>query len=151
MLSLTACLGPKPTLPVRVVGDGEAGVVVSHQEVWSAHALASPRKVTDASEWRAVCQHYGGALAGWQEPGLQWYDEYLVVVPIGPGVAPIAVEVSSEEGVDVVTIDVAHRPGPDPAACVSLLRLRHRQQQLAVVVRHEGLGEERTVAVYDPD
>lgn len=133
-----------------MVGDGERGVVRSHEELWPAHVPAKPRRIVDRSEWRAICQHFGGALQGREEPGLDWYDEYLVVVPIALGVKPCGLVVSSEEGVDVVTIDVAHRPGPEPVACISLLRLQHREHQLAVVVRNEQLGEERTVAVFDP-
>lgn len=148
---MTACSSRKSSFPIRVVGDGEHGVVVSHEELWPAHPPKAPRRVVDRSEWRAICQHHGGALEGREEPGLDWYDEYYVVVPIELGVWPVAIEVSSEEGVDVVTVDVGHRPGPEPVACISLLRLRHRDHQLAVVVRNERLGEERTVAIYDPE
>jgi len=149
-LLLVACSSPKPSFPIRVVGDGEHGVVREHEELWPAHVPPEPRRIVDRSEWRAICQHYGGVLRGREEPGLDWYDEFFVVVPIELGVAPVALEVSSEEGVDVVTIDVDRRPGPEPVACISLLRLTHREHQLAVVVRNERLGEERTVAVFDP-
>lgn len=122
----------------------------THEELWPAHVPAKPRRIVDRSEWRAICQHYGGALRGREEPDLDWYDECLVIVPIELGVHPVGVVVSSEEGVDVVTIDVDERRGPEPVACLSVLRIRHREHQLAVVVRNERLGGERTVAVFDP-
>ena len=72
-------------------------------------------------------------------------------VPVAGGMRCRGVVVSSEEGVDVVTIDVEGEVAMARSAPrVALLQLKRRPNQVAVVVRDEAQGAERTVLIYSP-
>lgn len=145
-LLLSACWsGPAP-LPIVVVGDGEAGVVRAHALATSSSPLAAPLYVTSEAGLRELSRALGEAAPA--AGSLDFYDERLVAVPLDPSTAPRAVEVSSEEGVDVVILDVEPAPARPRSAAVSLLTVARRPCQLAVVLRDQVRGLERTVAVY---
>ena len=76
----------------------------------------------------------------------------MVAVPLGTGLRSKQVVVSSEEGVDVVTVDVEDRAEQAAERSgVAILLLGRRPNQLAVVVRDQQRGRERTAAVYSPE
>ena len=54
VLLAAACSWSPPQLPVRVVGDGERGVVRGHELVRAARAPRSARRVLDDDGWRAL-------------------------------------------------------------------------------------------------
>lgn len=145
-LVLSCCCWSPPALPIRVVGDGEHGVVLAHAQVSAIEPLAGVVRVTSAAELRELSRALGAPPAA--VAGLDFYEECLVAVPLDAAVAPRAIEVSSEEGVDVVILDVEPRSPPGQAASVSLLRIARRPCQLAVVMRDQVQGRERTLAVY---
>lgn len=146
---LAGCAAPPPSPPVRVLGEGHAGLVRACSVVDVARPLDGPRRVSSAAEWRALRGAAGGSGLARPAP-FEPLDEALVVVPLSPALALRGVEVSTEEGVDVVTVDVEPAAAAGRAARVGLLRIGRRPCQLAVVVRDQARGAERTVAVYPP-
>lgn len=139
--------------PIRVVGDGEPGVVLSCSDHVAAQRLQQPLRVLDVAAWRALCLACRGHLTSSADaPIASFEDDYVVAVPLGVGLCSRQVVVSSEEGVDVVTVDVQDSADRAPARNgVTILLLRRRPNQLAVVVRDQERGTERTAAVYSPE
>jgi hypothetical protein len=150
-LLLAACAPISPLqAPVRVVGEGAPDLVVEHVCVGVERAPERALRVVEVEEWRALTARLGGALARTQVVEADLYDALLVVVPLPEGRRPAAVVVGTEEGVDVVTVDVKASAVPKGAPAVSLLRLRRAGRQLAVVVRDEARGAEQTLGVFLP-
>lgn len=139
--------------PVRIVGEGERGVVLSCSDQVTARRLQEPVRVEDVAGWRALCAACAGGLARAADaPITSFKDDYVVAVPLSAGVGSRQVVVSSEEGVDVVTVDVEARVEQTAGrAGVALLLLGRRPNQLAVVVRDQQRGTERTAAIYSPE
>ena len=150
---LVACapLQPHP-VAIRVVGEGADDLVAAHARVGVARAPERALWIGAPEPWRAARERLGGELSEADLAPRDWYDEVLVVVPLPAGSLPSAVVVGTEEGVDVVTVDVAAaaaQASPD-ARSVSLLRVRRSGRQLAAVVRDQQRGSEQTVGVFLP-
>ena len=156
ILLLGACSASAAlVVPVAVVGDGEVGVLLVHEVLpVSGGALtrgaptsgeAMCRRATEVEHWPQLCELFGGALAtrGEFNPGFD--DQQFVAVSLPPGTGLTGIVVSSEEGVDVITLDV--EAGDVPGA-VCLLQLSRRPCQVAIILRDQQLGQERTVAVF---
>ena len=165
ILSMTLLLGACSAsaalvVPVAVVGDGEVGVLLVHEVLpasGGAPASGAPtsgaptsgaamcRRATEVEHWAELCELFGGALAprGELNPGFD--GQQFVAVSLPPGTGLTGIVVSSEEGVDVITLDV--EAGDVPGA-VCLLQLSRRPCQLAIIVRDQQLGQEHTVAVF---
>ena len=140
-------------IPLRIFGDGERGVVLSCSDHVIVRPLQEPTRVVDVAEWRAMCAACAGGLSrAADEPITSFEDDYVVAVPLGTGLRCKQVVVSSEEGVDVVTVDVEDRAEQAAERSgVAILLLGRRPNQLAVVVRDQQRGRERTAAVYSPE
>lgn len=142
---LCSCAIPV-AVPVEVVGDGERGVVLAS----GVHAggLTDCQRATDDDQWAELCGGLGGAFRAMAAENLDF--EQRVVVPLAAGMQLIGIVVSSEEGVDVITLDVVggdvHSTEPATSAC--LLRLDRRTCQIAIILRDPEQGAERTLAVY---
>lgn len=156
-LFAAACAAPSPEIAprdvgIRVVGDGQAGVVLGCRERLVGAPLDRPQRIADAAGWRVLCASVAGELASAGARSPTSFDAtYLVAVPVAGGMRCRGVVVSSEEGVDVVTIDVESEIAmARPAPRVALLQLKRRPNQVAVVVRDEAQGAERTVLIYSP-
>ncbi|MEC8253189.1 MAG: hypothetical protein VX044_08260 [Planctomycetota bacterium] len=156
-LVTAACAAPSPEVSprdvgIRVVGDGQAGVVLECRERLVGAPLDRPQRVADAAGWRALCASVAGEMApAGARPPVSFEATYLVAVPIAGGMRCRGVVVSSEEGVDVVTIDVERQVAmARRAPRVAMLQLKRRPNQVAVVVRDEAQGAERTVLIYSP-
>ena len=142
-------------VPVIVVGDGEVGVLLVHEVLPASggaptsgaptSGAAMCRRATEVEHWAELCELFGGALAprGELNPGFD--GQQFVAVSLPPGTGLTGIVVSSEEGVDVITLDV--EAGDVPGA-VCLLQLSRRPCQLAIIVRDQQLGQEHTVAVF---
>ena len=142
-------------VPVAVVGDGEVGVLLVHEVLPASggaptsgaptSGAAMCRRATEVEHWAELCELVGGALAprGELNPGFD--GQQFVAVSLPPGTGLTGIVVSSEEGVDVITLDV--EAGDVPGA-VCLLQLSRRPCQLAIIVRDQQLGQEHTVAVF---
>lgn len=141
-----SCAGPVPSsLPVAVVGDGEHGVVL-HQAILSAKPAIRCARATDDDEWLQLRRQMGWQVAS---PAADYADfavEQLVAVPLPAGWQLLGTVVSSEEGVDVVTLDI--QPCERRNSQVCLMRLGRRSCQIAIILRDQEAGEERTLAVY---
>ena len=144
-----SCSVPPTAPPVRVVREGQPGLVLACSVVDVGLELSEARCATADREWRALCERVDG-LQGAAPASVDFFSERLVVVPVPTGVDMQQVEVSSEEGVDVVTLDVAPAEDAPVRPRVALLRLQRRSCQLAVVLRDDVRGAERTLAVYPP-
>jgi hypothetical protein len=160
ILSMTLLLGACSAsaalvVPVIVVGDGEVGVLLVHEVLPASGGVptsgaptsgaAMCRRATEVEHWAELCELFGGALAprGELNPGFD--GQQFVAVSLPPGTGLTGIVVSSEEGVDVITLDV--EAGDVPGA-VCLLQLSRRPCQLAIIVRDQQLGQEHTVAVF---
>jgi hypothetical protein len=160
ILSMTLLLGACSAsaalvVPVIVVGDGEVGVLLVHEVLPASggaptsgaptSGAAMCRRATEVEHWAELCELFGGALAprGELNPGFD--GQQFVAVSLPPGTGLTGIVVSSEEGVDVITLDV--EAGDVPGA-VCLLQLSRRPCQLAIIVRDQQLGQEHTVAVF---
>lgn len=109
-----------------------------------------------------MCAALAGELAPLAErPSSPFDAAYVVVIPLALGSQCRGVVVSSEEGVDVVTVDVVTvdvvtddaaegASGAPRRPSVALLRLGRRPNQVAVVLRDEVQGRERTAWIYSP-
>ncbi len=148
---LVACapLQPRP-VAIRVVGEGAGDLVAAHACLGVARAPERALWIGAPENWRAARERLGGELSEAELAPLDWYDEVLVVIPLPAGSLPSAVVVGTEEGVDVVTVDVAAVPASSGARSVSLLRIRRSGRQLAAVVRDQQRGSEQTVGVFLP-
>ena len=135
--------------PIRiaVVGDGVADVVRACTAVSLRAVPPVAERFVDDDSFGAGSERYAGDLAGHAAP--DWFEDCLVLVPLRSAERATGLVVSSEEGVDVVTIDVAARKEPAPAAPAILLRVARRSCQLAIVVRDFAAGTERTVGIFD--
>lgn len=142
---LASCAAPDvPSfVPIEVVGDGER--IVGLWEFGEVDDLTRCLRAADDEEWRQLC-----ATAGMRMPdvALGWAQRILVPMPGAMDLRGIVI--SSEEGVDVITLDVTggsvHSTAPARHAC--LLHVASRECQIAVVLRDQERGEERTVAVF---
>jgi len=144
LLLLTGCSSALPAPPVRVVGDGVEGLIRACEVASVAQALDEVFLAASEREWRQLRAAVGAPL-----PALAEFSvERVVALPLPGDVALGHVEVSSEEGVDVVTADVAPAAAPASAPRLVLLRVLRRPCQLAVVLRDDVRGAERTLAVY---
>lgn len=160
ILSMTLLLGACSAsaalvVPVAIVGDGEVGVLLVHEVLPASggaptsgaptSGAAMCRRATEVEHWAELCELFGGALAprGELNPGFD--GQQFVAVSLPPGTGLTGIVVSSEEGVDVITLDV--EAGDVPGA-VCLLQLSRRPCQLAIIVRDQQLGQEHTVAVF---
>jgi hypothetical protein len=104
-------------------------------------------RATDAAQWSSVCQQFGGELAAMASGVIDFAKEQRVLVALPASAALVGIVVSSEEGVDVLTLDVDQQGTGHQRSRACLLRLSRRSCQMALVVRDQRLGEERTVAV----
>jgi len=133
-------------VPVDVVGDGEQGVVLACNVL--AATVDACHRATDDEAWVALCDELGGDFASLAGDSLD--SEQRIVVPLAPGMLLLGIVVSSEEGVDVITVDVTggdvHSTGPASSGC--LLRVDRRMCQIAIVLRDPEQATERTLAVY---
>lgn len=138
-----ACAGaPSGGVPVAVVGDGEHGVLLAHEVLVGVAADSACRRAVDDEQFDSLQRSVAQVRAG-QRPD---FDEVQVVfAPLGAGVRLTGIVVSSEEGVDVVTLDVEPADG---AAQACLMRLARRECQMAIIVRNQPTGQERTEAVF---
>ena len=145
MLLVGSCASPSPVaVPVTVMGDGEDGVVLGHA-VHLGSSVDGLRYAGQGSDWpafrRAGRGDYASVLV--EEPDFQL--EQWVAVPVPGGERVTGIVVQSEEGVDVVTIDI-EAGGAAPSG-VCLLRLSRRKCQIAIVLRDQGRGREQTLTV----
>lgn len=145
VLVVVAC-APSSLTParVRVVGDGEHGVLLSH-DLYVGDGGVEYRRATDDDEWQVVCGELlrdGAALPAHEH---DFDAEQVAVVPLPRGARLGGIVVSSEEGVDVLTLDLD--AGDLPGAQVCLLRLSRRMCQIAIILRDQARGEERLVGV----
>ena len=90
-LVAAACAGPSPGIAprdvvIRVVGDGQAGVVLGCRERLVGAPLERPQRIADAAGWRALCASVAGELASaGARPPISFDATYLVVVPVAGG------------------------------------------------------------------
>lgn len=155
-LLLGACSAPAAlVVPVAVVGDGESDVLLAHEVLPASGgaltrgALASGkamcRRASEVEHWAELCEMFGSVLATRSELNPGFDDQQFVAVSLPSGAELTGIVVSSEEGVDVITLDV-EAGGVSGALC--LLQLSRRSCQIAIIVRDQQLGRERTVAVF---
>lgn len=145
-LLLGACAASAPSsVPVEVVGDGEHGVLRQHAVV-PTRAFPVCMRATDDDEWSAVEQELGAGVLPAAIAGRDFAIEQIVAVPLSGEVQLLGIVVSSEEGVDVLTLDVGRAQPRGPRAC--LLHLGRRTCQVAIILRDQERGMERTLAVY---
>lgn len=126
-LTLSACAvdrGVTERLPVTVRGDGRPDFV---------------RTITrrDTSSAAIACDVIEGSDRS---------DGLLLSVALGAGYQPLCVVVTSEEGVDVLTIDVRAARGLEPT--LLLVSVDAATRQLAVVWRDQAEGLERTLRTW---
>jgi len=137
--------------PIRVIGDGERGVLLACRDADVSRPLDGPLRIESGREWQALRSEFVAGTERRDElPFADFRGGYVVALPLDPGLRSVGVVVSSEEGVDVVTVDVERRQPDRQASRVCLLRLSRRPNQLAVVVRDQQVNAERTVAIYSP-
>lgn len=146
VLLVCSCTMPSPlSVPVDVVGDGEHGVLLHHAIV-SAKQGSGCRRATDDDEWHALRRELGHEFASRVASDGDFTTGQFVAVRL-PGEAQlVGIVVSSEEGVDVLTLDI--KPGDQTTSQACLLRLSRRRCQIAIILRDQNRGEERTLAVY---
>jgi hypothetical protein len=145
-LLVCSCATPVPlSLPIDVVGDGEHGVVLL-QTILVANPDTACRRATDGDEWWRLRVQMGWEVSSLAADYVDFAVEQLVVVPLPIGSQLLGTVVSSEEGVDVVTLDIQRCDQRIPQAC--LMRLSRRTCQIAIILRDQEAGEERTLAVY---
>ena len=112
---------------MRVVGDGRDDCLLEVRRCRGVAAHAACGLARDAESWGALRAAFGGEVAVLGPDYVVFAGEQVVVVPLGAGRAPAGVVVSSEEGVDVLTIDaVAGAPGQCEAL---VLHANHRKPQ----------------------
>lgn len=145
-LLLGACRAPAALfVPVAVVGDGEADVLLAHEILPLASGEAFCCRASEADHWAPLCDAFGDAMAMRAEPVPGFDDQQFVALSLPPGSGLTGIVISSEEGVDVITLDLEVGDSPR-VGC--LLQMSRRTCQMAIVVRDQQLGEERTVAVF---
>ena len=144
---LIGCSVQPDPQPVRVDGEGVRGLVRTCEVVEVARPLGEIRYAASVREWRELRESVGG-LDAFRAPAGDFLAERLIAVPLTRGIALSHVEVSSEEGVDVVTVDVAPVAQAATAERAALLFVARRPCQLAVVLRDDVRGAEQTLAVY---
>ena len=106
-------------------------------------------RATTAGEWRDVCAAIGGNRG--ELPRANFSIEQLVLVPLPASHRVTRIAIGTEEGVDVVTLECgSDETDAAKSQPVCVLRLAQRATQLAVVVRVNETGNERTAAVFDP-
>lgn len=136
----------RETVPVRVVGDGRDDGLLEVRRCRGVAARAACGLARDAESWRDLRAAFGGEVAELGPDYVVFAGEQVVVVPLGAGRAPGGVVVSSEEGVDVLTIDaVAGAPGQCEAL---VLHVEPFAAQVAIVRRDRVDGSERTLLVF---
>tara|TARA_R110002096_G_scaffold51632_13_gene134943 strand:- start:587 stop:1060 length:474 start_codon:yes stop_codon:yes gene_type:complete len=145
-LFLGACSTPAALpVPIAVVGDGEHGVLLAHEVLAHHDVGAVCGRATDLEQWQQLCRSFAKTLAKRAQHEPDFDDEQVVMVPLPPLAALTGIVVSSEEGVDVLTLDVALQDVPRTAC---LLRMSRRACQMAVILRDQQSGLESTVAVF---
>ena len=142
----------RDTVPIAVVGDGEDGVVLQHQVVAVAAGAPAVDRATEAGQWAELRRQIGGGLLASNWPSnwpIDWSQQQMLLVVLPAAKELTGIVVSSEEGVDVITLDVAAVVSAKAtAATACVLRLGRRPCQLAVVVRDQQAGDEQTVAMF---
>jgi hypothetical protein len=138
-----------PTPPLRVVGDGEHGVIIGQ------HVLAVPFdsvacvRATEVEQWQSLRSQFGGGFTQLPEDYVDFGEQHVMAIRLPRGAVPIEIVVSSEEGVDVVTVDIELRDHADEMSLMAcLFRMERRSCQTAVVIRDLLNGSERTIAVF---
>ena len=137
-------------VPVTIVGDGELDVLLAH-EIYPASdgALASSaetcKRASASEHWAEVSDLIGGALAARSPLEMGFEDRQYVAVALPASAELVGIVVSSEEGVDVITLDVT---SGDVPGSVCLLQMSRRMCQMAIILRDQQLGKEHTVAVF---
>ena len=138
-----------PELPISVVGDGEHGVMLGQQVFEVPLAPVACLRATGVDQWQSLRRQLGGGLMQLPEEYADFGEQHLIAIRLPSGAVPIEVVISSEEGVDVVTVDIALRGQPgEVSASACLFRMAPRSCQTAVVMRDLLSGQERTVAVF---
>ena len=113
--------------------------------------LDGPLRIESGDEWQALRSVFVARTERRDElPFTDFRGGYVFALPLDPGLSSVGVVVSSEEGVDVVTVDVERRQHRRQVSRMCLLRLSRRPNQLAVVFRDQQVHAERTVAIYSP-
>ena len=137
--------------PIRVIGEGERGVLLACRDVEVSRPLDGPLRIESGDEWQALRSVFVARTERRDElPFTDFRGGYVFALPLDPGLSSVGVVVSSEEGVDVVTVDVERRQHRRQVSRMCLLRLSRRPNQLAVVFRDQQVHAERTVAIYSP-
>lgn len=137
-------------VPVTIVGDGELDVLLAH-EIYPASdgALASSaetcKRASASEHWAEVSDLIGGALAARSPLEMGFEDRQYVAVALPASAELVGIVVSSEEGVDVITLDVT---SGDVPGSVCLLQMSRRMCQMAIILRDQQMGKEHTVAVF---
>ncbi|MFT7534133.1 MAG: hypothetical protein ACI85K_000078 [Hyphomicrobiaceae bacterium] len=144
-LLLGACSAPTQLfVPVAVVGDGEADVLLAHEVLPAFTGESFCWRASEPEHWAPLCHAFGDAMAARVEPAPSFDDQQFVGLSLPPGMGLTGIVISSEEGVDVITLDIAAGDSPG-VGC--LLQMSRRTCQMAIIVRDQQLGEERTAAV----
>lgn len=160
LLLFSACQAPRPpqlAVPVTVVGDGEDGVLLSATVVPCRSNVGACERAANAYEWRALRARF--AFTSEESPSVvdlstvDLFLEQVVVASLPEGAGLTGIVVSSEEGVDVVTLDVVNphssqAEGVAESGTCCFLRIARRPCQLAVILRDQEHGLERTLAVF---
>jgi hypothetical protein len=149
-LLLGACSAPTQLfVPVAVVGDGEADVLLAHEVLPAITGESFFWRASEPEHWAPLCHAFGDAMAARVEPAPSFDDQQFVGLSLPPGVGLTGIVISSEEGVDVITLDVITLDiaAGDSPGLGCLLQMSRRTCQMAIIVRAQQLGEERTVAV----
>ena len=137
-------------VPVTIVGDGESDVLLAHEICPASNgALARSaeacKRASEVEHWAELSDLMGGALAARSPDEMGFEDRQFVAVALPTCAALVGIVVSSEEGVDVITLDVT---AGDVPGSVCLLQMSRRMCQMAIILRDQQLGKEHTVAVY---
>ena len=138
-----------PTPPLRVVGDGEHGVIIGQRVLEVPSDSVACVRATDAEQWQSLRSQFGGGFMQLSEDYADFGEQHVMALRLPHGAVPIEIVVSSEEGVDVVTVDIALRDHADQVSSMAcLFHMERRSCQTAVVMRDLLKGNERTIAVF---
>jgi hypothetical protein len=118
-----------------------------------AAGVPSCELLTSAAQWRRLAAQWGLGDELLPSGGFDWRSTDLLVVSLGDaGGAAIHLDVTEEEGVDVLLVTRAPPPPAQPGRpAVLVAELVRRPSQLAVVFRQQLAdqpGVERTLAVF---
>jgi hypothetical protein len=164
LAALAACAGSADASRHEGGPQRDETLSIASFSTYALHPVAtsvSCRLARDASEWAKARNALGAAGLALPERPCAFSDDaaVLVVLPMRVELATLSASMSTEEGVDVLTIAQQFErepPGADPIgraflSQAALVVVPQRPRQLAVVLRTmraESIGEE-TIAVLD--